>query len=62
MLDGVLISIGQHFECPVCQTFKKTVEFLFRVKGGNYKSSDIICNSCFDERMKGDKNIQEKKG
>lgn len=51
LLDGVLISIGQTFECPVCQKFKKTTDFLFRVKGGNYKSSDIICNPCLDKQM-----------
>lgn len=56
LLDGVLISIGQTFECPVCQVFKKTSDFLSRVKGGKFKSSDIICNHCFDKRVKDEKN------
>lgn len=58
LLDGVLISIGQRFECPVCFEFKKTVDFLNRVKGGEFKSSDIICNQCFEQRAKDEKNFR----
>lgn len=51
-LDGRLISIGSTFKCPVCQEWKKTMDFLARVKSGIYKTSDIICSKCFDEKMK----------
>lgn len=54
-IDGVLVSIGQSFECPGCNVFKKTKDFRTRVKGGEFKSSDIICNQCFDERIENEK-------
>lgn len=56
--DGVLISIGQTFKCPMCQDFKKTKEFLIRVKSGIFKKSDIICNICFDKKMNENKHLQ----
>lgn len=51
-LDGVLISIGLTFRCPKCREIKKTNEFLTRngVQTGIFKSSDIICNTCFDQQ------------
>lgn len=55
LLDGTLVSIGQSFECPGCKVFKKTMDFLTRVKGGEFKSSDIICNQCFNERVEDEK-------
>lgn len=54
-LDGTIVSIGQSFKCPGCNVFKKTMDFLTRVKGGEFKLSDIICNQCFDERVKNEK-------
>lgn len=61
LLDGTLISIGQTFECPVCKIFKKTMDFLTRVKGGKFKSSDLICNLCFDKRAQDEKNTSNNK-
>ena len=51
-VDGVLISIGRTFKCPMCQQFKKTKEFIDRISNGEFKSSDIICDMCFKEKMK----------
>lgn len=54
-VDGVLISIGQAFKCPICEEFKKTDEFLTRTKSGIFKSDDIICNICFYKHERNEK-------
>lgn len=60
MVDGYLVSIGQWFECPGCDTFKKTVEFIYRAKNGKYKTSDIFCTSCFEKNEKNNSNSLNK--
>lgn len=51
-VDGVLVSCGERFKCPICQKFNYTKEFLNRIWSGTFKKSDIICGKCFEKQLR----------